>query len=289
MECSVTGCIRPVFSKGFCHKHYDEDRKSRLPVCSRPGCSIVSRVKGLCEKHYREETAEKALPCSVGGCERHAVARGLCDAHRKRKERHGHIDPTHPHDWGGKEAHPLYQTWSWILRKRGIAEIDQRWLDDFWAFVEDVGDRPEPRYKLSRKDKRGPYNKENCHWVAPVLPEVKAESHREYMRLWQKRSRDNNREKRQSSDLTRSFGIGLKEYNDMLDAQGGACAICGNPETAVHPVTMEPRRLAVDHCHDSGKVRGLLCSNCNKMLGHAKDSIATLEAAIQYLKLNGID
>lgn len=79
------------------------------------------------------------------------------------------------------------------------------------------------------------------------------------------------------SYLKRKYGITEEQYEDILEAQAGKCGICHRkPKT---------RRLAVDHNHKTGEVRGLLCSRCNHgLLGHAHDSIEMLERAIEYLK-----
>ena len=82
--------------------------------------------------------------------------------------------------------------------------------------------------------------------------------------------------------LQDAFGISLEKYNEMHAIQGGVCAICGNPETSKR--NGKTRWLAVDHCHDSLKVRGLLCGSCNPMIGYAKDNISILERAIEYIK-----
>jgi hypothetical protein len=65
----------------------------------------------------------------------------------------------------------------------------------------------------------------------------------------------------------------------MLEVQNGCCAICGVQEKHT-----EKKRLYVDHCHTNNHVRGLLCNNCNFVLGHAKDNTTILENAILYLK-----
>lgn len=72
----------------------------------------------------------------------------------------------------------------------------------------------------------------------------------------------------------KTYGITLAQYNEMLIAQDGRCAICG-------AVTA---RLLVDHCHTTGKVRGLLCGPCNTGLGLFRDSVGALTKAVQYLK-----
>jgi len=88
-------------------------------------------------------------------------------------------------------------------------------------------------------------------------------------------------EKIRDGSLRSNFGISLETYNQMLAAQNGKCAICGNGETITRHGKL--RLLAVDHCHGSGKVRELLCGNCNPMLGYARDDAEVLVSAADYL------
>lgn len=81
------------------------------------------------------------------------------------------------------------------------------------------------------------------------------------------------------------FGISLVEYQQKYNAQNGKCEICGAPETARRNGRI--RWLAVDHDHDTDKVRDLLCGRCNPMIGYARDDIGLLENAIMYLKKHG--
>jgi Recombination endonuclease VII len=74
--------------------------------------------------------------------------------------------------------------------------------------------------------------------------------------------------------LKRRFGISAAEYDALLAQQGGACAICRR---------RSKYRLCVDHCHLTGRIRGLLCYSCNLALGHLKDDQASLVAALAYL------
>jgi hypothetical protein len=76
-----------------------------------------------------------------------------------------------------------------------------------------------------------------------------------------------------------AYGITAHEYDSLHAAQGGVCAICGLPETR-----RTKSSLAVDHCHTTGKIRGLLCSMCNPGLGGFKDNPELLLAAVAYLK-----
>lgn len=70
-----------------------------------------------------------------------------------------------------------------------------------------------------------------------------------------------------------------EDYLAMLERQGGVCAICHQPETE-----KRQRCLNVDHDHVTGKVRGLLCSNCNHALGQFDDNPETIRKAIAYLQ-----
>jgi DNA-directed RNA polymerase subunit RPC12/RpoP len=73
------------------------------------------------------------------------------------------------------------------------------------------------------------------------------------------------------------FGISLKEYNEMFQLQNGRCAICGKHQSELS------KSLSVDHNHDTKEIRGLLCQNCNSVLGHALDNVEILRACIDYL------
>ena len=77
----------------------------------------------------------------------------------------------------------------------------------------------------------------------------------------------------------RKYGLSNGDYESMLAKQGGVCAICGEP-----PNPKRQHDLAVDHCHLTGTVRGLLCHKCNIGLGHFEDSEGLMTKAIDYLK-----
>lgn len=68
----------------------------------------------------------------------------------------------------------------------------------------------------------------------------------------------------------------------MLDIQKGVCSLCGNPPSGIHS-SGRPHILYVDHNHPTGKVRSLLCTQCNRGLGYFKESRDLLERAIKYL------
>jgi hypothetical protein len=74
------------------------------------------------------------------------------------------------------------------------------------------------------------------------------------------------------------YGLTPQTYDEMLENQEGKCAIC-----RCIPKVDTKRSLAIDHCHSSGEIRGLLCGNCNTMLGMAKDNIDILMNSMEYL------
>jgi len=78
--------------------------------------------------------------------------------------------------------------------------------------------------------------------------------------------------------IRRTYGITLNDYEKMLKEQGDGCKICGKTEE------QEGRRLAIDHCHSSGEVRGILCSNCNQAIGLLNDDVEVIEKAAEYIK-----
>jgi hypothetical protein len=104
--------------------------------------------------------------------------------------------------------------------------------------------------------------------------EVKARN-KEKVREWS----GNNPEKRMVSWLKSRYALTLDQYYKMWEKQDYKCAICGLPE----PESVG-KKFCIDHCHDTGVVRGLLCFGCNTMLGNAQDDPEILQNAIDYLK-----
>ena len=90
------------------------------------------------------------------------------------------------------------------------------------------------------------------------------------------------RRREREGNLRRLYGFGEEEYTRLVEAAGGVCAICGEP-----PVKGRGKKLVVDHDHETGNLRGLLCAPCNASLGGFKDDPAVLAKAIEYLKRHG--
>jgi hypothetical protein len=84
--------------------------------------------------------------------------------------------------------------------------------------------------------------------------------------------------------LRYNYNITKDEYDLMLLHQGGVCAICGNGETSVYPKTGKVRSLSVDHSHETGEVRELLCQRCNLVLGRIEQDYSLVKKCLKYLK-----
>lgn len=107
---------------------------------------------------------------------------------------------------------------------------------------------------------------------------------KEYIKNWQEKNKDRIKKYRKNGDLKKRFGISLDDYNKMLKAQEGLCAICLQPEKQRCYKTGVTYNLSVDHCHKIGTIRALLCNRCNRTLGMVNDDIELLEHMINYLK-----
>jgi len=86
-----------------------------------------------------------------------------------------------------------------------------------------------------------------------------------------------NKDKAINRQMMANYGITLTEYNQLLDNQKSLCYICGSPPS-------QNRRLHIDHCHNSGKIRSLLCGNCNTALGLLKEDSSRVKKMIQYIE-----
>lgn len=85
-------------------------------------------------------------------------------------------------------------------------------------------------------------------------------------------------------NLSRRYKTTYQEIKAMWEEQGGACALCATPLELDNTVRNQADAVHVDHCHSTNDIRGLLCRHCNLLLGHAKDRVVVLQAAIRYLR-----
>lgn len=111
--------------------------------------------------------------------------------------------------------------------------------------------------------------------------EVKRENHARGQREWRAKNPKKHAEYKTNLDLMNKYGITLNVYREILGAQGGGCAICGD----VAPRGRGKHRLfVVDHCHTTGKVRGLLCAGCNTAIGLFGEDEQRMKSAIKYIR-----
>jgi len=152
-----------------------------------------------------------------------------------------------------------------------------------------------------RQNNAREYYKENKHiWIHSAEKNKKRyntdSSYREHRLAIQKKSYYKNHEKslanrrtyaKQTNSSLKMYGLSIEQYNALLNKQNGVCAICSR-ECKVQSKRFKEgksnRPLIIDHCHKTNKIRGLLCSNCNIMIGMAEDNINLLQKAIDYLK-----
>lgn len=108
-------------------------------------------------------------------------------------------------------------------------------------------------------------------------PKTQREYLTKYQRGWRRRNPTKMKEWARKSHLKRMFGMSVEEYETRLGLQGGRCYICGTlPGT---------KSLPVDHNHQTGAIRGILCMSCNNGLGRFKDDPGLLRQAANYLEV----
>lgn len=182
-----------------------------------------------------------------------------------------------------RESHPLYYTWRWLIKTHTAQQmVCERWLD-FWNFVEDVKEKPSPKHHFHRHYFDKPYGIGNYRWREFVNTDESRKKRALYARYYRAKKMAEDPDFHKHWSLKKQYGISIHEYREMLGKQGNVCAICKQEEKSVAPTSGKRRRLFVDHCHKTGKIRGILCSNCNAGIGYLKDNPEYLRSAIEYL------
>lgn len=207
------------------------------------------------------------LECSVQDCSNPARCRGWCDKHYSRWRTHG--DPTV------------------VLARRRVARKDpidpnldgkvcstcNRYLPLNAYYRRAV--TPDGLMYRCKDCCRDAYNKR--YENDPNFREVRKRHNRSYYDANQERRRRDRRK-----NLNR-YGITEDDFAALDESQGGRCAICNDLPNETN-VRSRKKRLCVDHEHETGKIRGLLCDRCNTGLGIFKDSVNRLQSAIAYLQ-----
>lgn len=219
--------------------------------------------------------------CKVEDCENRVKAYGYCTLHHLRLKKHGSLEK--PVKGDGRRTHPQYYNWIVNKQKNNLCE---EWLD-FHTFAIAIGERPSSNHFLRKIDKEQLLSPTNFQWVEFLKREVGELAKSWYARKWKKRTTEHPEINSRFGALKNS-GIPWRERiklgEQMLETQNHLCAICRNPETQLNPRSDKKVRLALDHCHKTNKLRGMLCWRCNTTLGKVEDSIPLLKEMIAYLE-----
>lgn len=102
----------------------------------------------------------------------------------------------------------------------------------------------------------------------------------------QRRYIEKNRDKQRAAHIRRTYGISWEDYLQLFVSQSGECSIC-RTKLSTHQQEDNQHEIAhIDHNHETGKIRGLLCNKCNTGIGYFKDSALLCKLASQYLEEN---
>lgn len=188
--------------------------------------------------------------CSLDGCQRQSKTAGLCGMHYERRLRHGSTD-----------ARPKkYRTKDELV---AIGFIKPKRMADCHP------NRPHESKGKCRSCYISAYNKATGKGND-----------------WLKRHPEAARFHRWKNGLQVRHGITAEQWDQMFDEQGGKCANAGCGRQFVRDASRDHRKvmsLQVDHDHESGVIRGLLCKQCNSALGHARDDVSRLIGLAEYL------
>lgn len=152
--------------------------------------------------------------------------------------------------------------------------------DSYEHFVTSLLPSMKAKHKIVAADASKKIGADNFQWVPTRFeaPYKNGEDRRKY----DKEHRQSCRDHYKQYELERTFGITLEQYQQMLVAQNGVCAICKQPETEVRRGKLQ--MLSVDHCHKTNAVRALLCGFCNRGIGYLRDDPALVRSAADYIE-----
>lgn len=138
--------------------------------------------------------------------------------------------------------------------------------------------RSKGEFNKDNKSKDGlSYRCRSCRKKYRREDEVKARTS-VYNKKYADKKPDLMKAKDRKNSLKRFWNMTVEQFEEMKAAQGETCALCPKTESNPH------KALCIDRCHETGKIRGLLCDNHNRAMGLFKDSIEDMEKAINYLK-----
>lgn len=194
------------------------------------------------------------MSCSIPECGQPPRARGWCSTHYQRWRQHGDPLTTTAGPGAG------------VLERAHLAAEELAAGERACKSCGQV--KPLQEYAPSSTNRAG--RQVSCR---PCRKAYLAQQHQ------RRKNTDQQRHSRRWRDayLRRTYGLSIDQYDALATAQGGRCATCGRPAD-----------LVVDHCHDSGRRRELICNDCNLALGHVRDDPAVLLALVAYLERHSV-
>lgn len=217
------------------------------------------------------------MPCKISGCDKPLRSLGYCGMHYARLVRHGDATRENRRD---HSKSPSYPHWKYLRRKRRAVES---WMRNFEVFERECPPQPdsEHQWSLLPIDESRPIGPSNAEWKLRHRRGTWTTGRKKEAIAYQRAYRAAHPERVKNTILKRLYGISMADYLAMHDRQNGLCAICSKPETSV--IRGKTISLAVDHCHETGTVRKLLCAKCNKGIGSFNHDADLLAKAIKYL------
>jgi len=223
--------------------------------CTVDECQSEAYVRGMCNAHYRRVRRNGSTdeprrpptigePCSIEGCTGAHLAKGLCVKHYQRTVKYGTTD----------------------LPVREI-QICSNFECSKKAFARGMCPG---HYGSSRTDEP-----RDCKVCGRTQPEVSFNGYRKMCNACSYRA---NKTMYRESNLRRNYGIDLAEFERIFDLQSRCCAICKSSTS-----NGRSDKFHVDHDHETGKVRGVLCRGCNLAIGHLKENSTSARDLADYL------
>lgn len=245
--CTVEGCERSYTARGWCDAHYRRWKKNGDP--------------GLADL---DAPPAKTQVCTVPECSRLRIVRLYCPLHYDRWKRTGNTALATPRQTAAMQP-CTFDGCDRPGRTSGLCPA--HYLQKFHGReLAPLIDRPD----TTARDEHGRKSCSVCGEWQPTDQFYSNPQTRDRLGSWCRSCQKN-------GVLQKTYGISVLEYERMLVAQDGVCAICGG-------VNKDGRKLFVDHEHATGVVRGLPCNMCNRGVGLFADDPGRLEAAIAYLK-----
>ena len=263
----------PTEYLGFKNGNYNDTHIENLKLLSASEKQLIDA-----SQHFGLSTEQKAIkyiPQKKHWRVRYkGVKLGIFLTHQAAKEIYdkavsGELDLAKQHEVNAKMSLLRLRTPWRMLLKSGVPH---EW-ESFPHFVETLGDRPGKLTKLRAKDPEKLLGPNNFEWEVLTAEEVQARRVAE--------ATPSSKGER-SYWLTRKFGIVDGWFEEKMREQGGVCAVCNQPETAIRLGKILP--LSIDHDHTNGKLRGLLCNACNRAIGSLRDDPNTIRKAADYVE-----